>query len=111
MHKSLIILTLLLTPLLTAMQCNKPPVPHQSDQCVRAMQEFARESKERGLQMKAVASILGQTSLRDKEQTEVLKKLTEEIRNWRCVAITPNGTEVLPLTPVPIPTPQGLPGG
>ena len=94
----------LLLPLM-GMTCNPDPQPYvdNSQQCVQAMAEFARESKERGKQMAVVANILGRSSLREEEQTKVLKQLAREMKSWRCAPI--DGVQ---MSPVPIPTPNLL---
>ena len=85
------LLLLLLAPMLFGMTCNPNPqaliVP--AEQCVRAMQEFAKSNQETKKQMAAVASIIGRSSMREDEQTKVLKQLVKEMQNWNCALVTP----------------------
>lgn len=97
-------------PLLMAMTCNPDPKPYteNAEQCVRAMQAFAQESKERGKQMAVVANILGRSSLRQDEQTKIMREIADKmqtLRHLQCLDF-----ERQPMTPVPEPTP-GFPGG
>lgn len=87
--------------LTSAMTCNPDPQRYviNAEKCVNAMQEFARDSKERGKQMAVIGNILGRSSLQQDEQIKLTREIAEEMKRYRCEAL-------VPFTPVPTPTPR-----
>jgi hypothetical protein len=74
------------------------------EQATRSMQQLARESAERGADMKAVASALRGDAVANENIAKQLEEQTRQMQTWRC---TPSG---LPMTPVPPDAPVGVGG-